>query len=281
MPFPIKIPALKPTSLLTERVGDERPSCLLCFDFDGTLVDSEGSGSLNQDLMLYIEHLRSRGAQWVVNTGRTMFHAMEGLKGYGFPFMPDYLISQETELLQPGSMNRWVDLGDWNQRRKKAYQRVRRQGGEFFEEIRQFVKEETGSQYLTRNDDLDEIIAKDRQEMDLIVKRIDLESRARAFDEVGYQRNSIYLRFGHRDFSKGTTLAELTRMLGLGPDQVFAAGDNFNDLSMLSRDVAHAIACPANSEPEVIQKVLEGDGFVATSEHGEGMIEALGHFFFR
>jgi len=258
-----------------------RHSCLLCFDFDGTLVDSEGDGVLNQDLMLYIEHLRNSGAAWVINTGRTMFHVLEGLQRYEFPFMPDYLITQETELLQPGSMNRWVDFGDWNQRRKKAYQKVKKTGHPMFTEIRKFVKEETESNYLDRGEDMDEIIAKSREEMDLIVKRIDLERRIGDYDEVGYQRNSIYLRFGHRDFSKGTTLAELAGALGLGPELVFAAGDNFNDLSMLSRDVAHAIACPANSEPEVIQQVRDADGFVAHSEHGEGMIEALGHFFFR
>jgi haloacid dehalogenase-like hydrolase len=44
-------------------------------------------------------------------------------------------------------------------------------------------------------------------------------------------------RFSHESFNKGTALAEITRRLGLSPEAVFAAGDQLNDLPMLSRQV--------------------------------------------
>ncbi len=62
-----------------------------------------------------------------------------------------------------------------------------------------------------------------------------------------YQRNTIYVRFCHNDYSKGTVLAEITRHLGLPREQVFAAGDHHNDLAMLDGRFAGHVACPSNS----------------------------------
>jgi len=42
----------------------------------------------------------------------------------------------------------------------------------------------------------------------------------------------------HEAFNKGTALAAITRRLGLTPEAVFAAGDQLNDLPMLSRRYA-------------------------------------------
>ena len=35
--------------------------------------------------------------------------------------------------------------------------------------------------------------------------------------DFSYQRNTIYLRFAHRDYHKGSTLGELCRVLGIKP----------------------------------------------------------------
>ena len=67
--------------------------------------------------------------------------------------------------------------------------------------------------------------------------------------------------------------------LGYGLDANFAAGDNYNDLTMLDTQVARMIACPANVLPPIKVHVREQGGFIANSIASTGMIEALQHFF--
>ena len=87
---------------------------VLCFDLDGTLVDPEGHNALDPTLMEYLVELKARGAVWVINTGRTLFQALEGFNQHGIRMHPDYIIAQESELYELGKFNRWVPFGDWN-----------------------------------------------------------------------------------------------------------------------------------------------------------------------
>ena len=43
--------------------------------------------------------------------------------------------------------------------------------------------------------------------------------------EFNYQRNTIYLRFCHADYHKGAALAELSRLINIPREEIFAAGD--------------------------------------------------------
>jgi hydroxymethylpyrimidine pyrophosphatase-like HAD family hydrolase len=95
------------------------------------------------------------------------------------------------------------------------------------------------------------------------------------FPKFNYQRNTIYLRFCHADYHKGASLGELCRQLGLGAENVFAAGDHFNDLSMLDAKFARHLACPANAIPQVKAAVASIGGCVAALRYGEGIAEAL------
>ena len=102
---------------------------------------------------------------------------------------------------------------------------------------------------------------------------------SRRNSQLAWQRNSIYLRFGHQDFHKGSSLAEVARQYRLPAAQCFAMGDSHNDLEML--DPAHAgmAACPANSVAEIRAKVLSAGGLLTQASHGHGAIEALRYFF--
>ena len=222
--------------------------------------------------------MRDEGAIWVVNTGRTLEFALEGLHAHGFKLEPDFLIVEETALLHPRGGD-WIALGDWIERRDLAHGTVRHSASEFFSLIRSRVDGMDGAEYLHRDRGPDEIISRDEAQMDEISSLIESERDAWRLPEVGFQRNSIYLRFGHRDFCKGATLAELGRTLGIGPERIFAAGDNHNDLSMLNRDVAHAIACPSNALPVVQDAVRDAEGFVASQPFGHGLLESLFFFF--
>jgi hydroxymethylpyrimidine pyrophosphatase-like HAD family hydrolase len=102
-----------------------------------------------------------------------------------------------------------------------------------------------------------------------------VEARRPHWPELAYQRNTIYLRFTHRDFDKGSALAELARQLGLPASSLFAAGDNYNDLSMLRRSVAHHLACPANALPAVQAQVAAEGGHLLPAPASRGMAHAL------
>jgi hydroxymethylpyrimidine pyrophosphatase-like HAD family hydrolase len=91
-------------------------------------------------------------------------------------------------------------------------------------------------------------------------------------------RNDIYARFSHVAYNKGTALAEVTRRLGLLPDQVFAVGDHLNDLPMLSNTCARFLAAPSNAVEPVKQAVLSQHGYVSQFSHGTGVADAL-HYF--
>jgi len=91
-------------------------------------------------------------------------------------------------------------------------------------------------------------------------------------------RNDVYARFSHAAYNKGSALAEITRRLGLQCGQVFAVGDHFNDLPMLSRSYARFLAAPANAIPLVQTTVRRQGGYVSIGSHGKGVFEAMKYY---
>jgi len=257
---------------------------LLCLDFDGTLVDSlhPSDHSVHPDLVESIGRLREQGVVWVINTGRTLEGLKIGLQIAGLPFEPDYVITEETSLLAPCAEHPegWNALGDWNHQRDHAFRSLLAESGHLFDEIRTFVTSETQAEYLVRPDGLDEIVANDEAEMERICHRIEAVRHEHAAHPIGYQCNTVYLRFGHRSFQKGSTLARLGSYLGIPAAQTFAAGDNLNDLPMLHPDVAAYLACPGNSHPRVRETVQRHGGYLAQGHTGKGLAEALRFFGF-
>ena len=73
-------------------------------------------------------------------------------------------------------------------------------------------------------------------------------------------------------------LAELSRLIEIPRENIFAAGDHHNDISMLDGRYAQFPACPANAIPEVKDAVRSANGYVAESYCGAGVYEALSHF---
>ncbi len=149
----------------------------------------------------------------------------------------------------------------------------------FFENVKTYIKSNTRAQYLEQHHAPHEIISSSEAEMDRICEVIDEYRESHPDAMIHYERATIYLRFAHSDFNKGTTLSELGRVLGLEPDRIFAAGDNYNDLPKLQKAVAHRLACPANAVEAVKQTITDEGGFVAQSSYGKGIAEALRHFF--
>lgn len=254
-----------------------KPRFLLCFDFDGTLVLPEADPIFHPGLGQMIRQLRNQGAAWVVNTGRSLPQTLQGLAQYGLFMEPDYLIVRECDIYRPGLFSRWKDFGPWNKRARRAHDRFVKEHAVFFDATKRFLAEHSEAELLHGEEGDLGIIATNNEEMDRICAWIDIQ-RAQQPD-IGYQRNTIYLRFAHAAFSKGSALGELSRMLDLRADNVFAAGDNYNDLSMLHPQFAHKTACPSNALPPIKRHVLSHGGFVAERQASEGMMEALSHYF--
>ncbi len=253
------------------------PSFLLCFDFDGTLVLPEADPVFHPGLAHMIRQLRGQGAAWVVNTGRSLAQTMQGLAQYGIFMEPDYLIVRECDVYRPGMLRRWRDFGSWNRRARRDHRRFARAHAGFFEAARRFLGESTEAQFIEDDQGDIGVVAASNEEMDFICTWVD--SMRTQHPDIGYQRNTIYMRFAHTAYSKGSALGELSRLLGLRAEQIFAAGDNYNDLSMLHPRYAGRTACPGNALDPIKQQVREHAGFVAERPASEGMMEALAHFF--
>jgi hydroxymethylpyrimidine pyrophosphatase-like HAD family hydrolase len=104
---------------------------------------------------------------------------------------------------------------------------------------------------------------------------LELETLPGRQADFHYQRSNIYLRFCHRLYDKGSTLAELSRLLDMPRADILAVGDHQNDIAMLHGRVAGMVACPANAHLSVKEAVLQAGGHVSRLEAGEGTAEAI------
>ena len=145
------------------------------------------------------------------------------------------------------------------------------------EAIRQKVEEHTGATWIEQPGDPAGLVARTEEEMAWIVSRVEVLAAAEPL--LGWQRNSIWLRFGHKNYQKGSSLAEVARHFGLTAMQTFAIGDSHNDFEMLSPLASAMFACPANAVPEIREHVVSQGGHACLLEHSEACVEALEYFF--
>lgn len=251
---------------------------LLSFDFDGTLHDPATTPPVPSEFFETIRTLREKhGAVWGINTGRSMPQVIEGIIESRFPFLPDWVVARERELWFPNDFGRWTSHDKWNKRCAKDIAKLFKRSKKLLAKLRAEILEHTGAQWLEMDGEPAGFIARTQEEMDFIVAKI--LPLAAEEPMLSWQRNSIYLRFSHRDYHKGSSLSMIAALHGLSAAETFAIGDSHNDLEML--DAAHAgmHACPANSVPEILEKVRSGNGLITRSVHAAGVIEALRHYF--
>jgi HAD superfamily hydrolase (TIGR01484 family) len=250
---------------------------LLSTDFDGTLVAHDSDPVLDRDCMELIGQLRSEGAMWAINTGRSVQLLESGLIDFEFPVHPDFILTSERDVFRPSSNGgRWEPFGEWNSRVARDHAELFVSASSVLAEVLDFITHKTRARVLYDRSAVEGLIASDEEEMDRIVRFID-EARV-AHDKFHYQRNTVYLRFCHADYHKGAALAELSRLIEIPREQTFAAGDHYNDISMLDGRYAQFPACPANAIPEVKEAVRNADGYVAKNYCGAGVYEALRYF---
>jgi len=248
------------------------PIKLISTDFDGTLFAEFENPPIPERLQQLIGELQARGARWVINTGRDMSNLMEALARAHVAIQPDYLVLAEREIYQHDA-SRYVGHAPWNERCARLHQdlfaRVRPDLPRLAEWItsrfQATVYEDAYSPFC--------LLAGNNGDADLIHEY--LVQYANTVPELTVVRNDVYARFSHEAFNKGTALVEISRLLGLGPEQVFAVGDHLNDLLMLRSDCARWLAAPANAMPPVKDAVSRQGGYVSAFPHGNGVADAL------
>ena len=250
---------------------------LLSTDFDGTLVDHYASPPVAPALFELFASLQRCGVLWAVNTGRDLRFALDGLREFKFPIEPDYILTNEREIFHRNPHGEWQDYGDWNHRCIQAHERMFQNEAPFLDEMLRFVRTETRAETIYEDNKPVGLMAQDDAEMDRVIAH--LHAARRPDSLFHYQRNTIYLRFCHADYSKGAALGELCRLVKISPQETFTAGDHHNDLSMLDGRYARWPMAPGNAIDEVKEAVRKAGGYVAESRCSDGVLEALRHFF--
>ena len=250
---------------------------LLSTDFDGTLVAHASDPVLNRDCMALIRQLQVEGAVWAINTGRSVDLLETGLQDFAFPFRPDFVLTSERDIFRPSpNGGAWEAYGDWNERCARDHSELFTSASSVLAEVIDFVNQKTKARVIYEHDGPAGLIAQNEEELHRVTQFID-KARERQ-PKFNYQRNTVYLRFCHADYHKGAALSELSRLLEIPRDEIFAAGDHHNDISMLDGRYARFPACPANAIAEVKEIVRGAGGYVSKSDHGAGVHEALLHF---
>jgi len=250
----------------------ELPLRLLSLDFDGTMVGPwlEGKAAVSEELVKCLAALRKRGALLAINTGRSLSLVDQGMEL--FPAIPDFALTTEREIFR-WTKEGWEPFSDWNQQCHRDHEELFTEAALLLAEIEAYILNERQARSYREYGRLVGLIAQNDDEMDRIVEYLRLQcSRVANFS---FQRNSIYLRFCHAVYHKGSVLKALQTRLGVEPQETFAAGDNFNDLPMLDPGIAQHLACPSNSVEEVKETVRRHGGFVADLAGGDGIAQAL------
>ncbi|MCE9611293.1 MAG: HAD-IIB family hydrolase [Chthoniobacter sp.] len=255
------------------------PNCpirLLSTDFDGTVVNHDTPPPVVPEFFAALAEMRARGVLWAVNTGRVLWHIEEGLQELKFPIEPDYVLTSEREVFHRGPDGRWQDFGDWNVRCAAAHDALFSKADTLLADIEAYLATHTRAHPIYEGARLIGLAAESDDEMDRICEFLEKETaRVPAFQ---FMRNTIYVRFCHEDYSKGTALAELARLTGIQHGEIFAAGDHYNDLPMLDGRHAQWVTCPGNAVDAVKRAVTAAGGYVAAGECSAGLVEALRHF---
>ncbi len=255
-----------------------RPAALLSFDFDGTLHDPAAVPPVPAGLFELLRELREhQQIVWGINTGRSLAHMMEGLLESGFPFLPDWVVAREREIYFPDARGHWQPHAPWNQRCDQQVHGLFQRARQVLSHIRSEIEHHSGAHWLELEGEPAGFVCRSVEEMESVVAHI--TPMVAAQPGLSWQRNSIYLRFGHYQFHKGSSLAEVASIYHLPAARCFAMGDGHNDLEMLDPVHAAMTACPANAVAEIQRHIAATGGLITRALHGHAAIEALHHFF--
>lgn len=249
---------------------------LLSTDFDGTLIEHPSDGKCSEAFADVLVRHRADGGLWAVNTGRGLPHAIEGVEIFSAPIEPDFLLTNEREIFHRNGAGGWVADWNWNEACRLRHEELFARAGEIFRKVGELASDSPDVTVIEEGGQPVGLVTTSEQVMQEVSDFLDRE--AGHLPEFHYQRNTVYLRFCHRDYHKGAALGELCRTQGIGRSEVLAAGDHFNDLSMLDGRFAAFSCCPSNAIEPVKTVVRQAGGYVASRPAANGVAEAWKHF---
>jgi len=256
-------------------VSKPSPIKLISTDFDGTLFAEFENPPIPHRLQALIQRMQDQGAKWVINTGRDMSSLMETLGRARLMVEPDFLVLVEREIFQHQD-SQYLGLVEWNRACERAHAALYARVIPDLPRIVSWIEARFHARIYADAFSPFCLIAQSNGDADRIHGFLD--DYCREVPNLTVVRNDVYARFSHADFNKGTALAELTRREGLTRDEVFAVGDQLNDLPMLLTQHARFLAAPSNAVPAVKELVLRQGGYLSHLSHGNGVAEAI-HYY--
>ncbi|MEI6036038.1 MAG: HAD hydrolase family protein [Verrucomicrobiae bacterium] len=245
-------------------------------DFDGTLIVHPSDGRCASAFAEVLRRHRAAGGVWAVNTGRSLEHAVEGLGLFCPPAEPDFLLTCEREIFSRDDDGTWTPHAEWNDLCTVRHNALFEAAAPVVRSICRLAERSPDVTVIVEGGQPAGLVTSSEEVMEDVVAFIARESVE--YPDFSYQRNTVYLRFCHRDYHKGASLGEICRMLQIDRTAVLAAGDHFNDLSMLDGRFAAFPCCPSNAIPEVKRTVLAAGGHVAALPAADGISEAWNAF---
>ena len=249
---------------------------LLSTDFDGTLIEHQSDGRCSADFAEVLLLHEKVGGLWALNTGRSLDLAIEGLAAFKAPVEPNFLLTTEREIFLRSRDGNWTPHHEWNDRCHRRHSELFVQAQEAIRRVCDLAAGTSDITIVHENGRPVGLVTATEKVMADVAAFLDRE--AEAFPEFSYQRNTVYLRFCHLDYHKGSSLAELCRLFGIERTDVLTAGDHYNDIPMLDGRFAAFPCCPSNAISEVQAIVLAAGGHVARRPAADGIADAW-HFF--
>ncbi len=248
---------------------------LISTDFDGTIHNPDDTPPIAFEWLERVRVAQTAGAKWVVNTGRELGDVVEKLRLLAGDTFPDFIVAVEREIHERDH-DRYVGHASWNANCRIDHLELFIRAGNVLNKIQKWVETRFAAQIYADAWSPLCIIASHPPDAEEIHSRV--EEECRSVPGLLVVRNAHYFRFGHHHYSKGTALAEIARRLGLEKMEIFAAGDHFNDLSMLDGVHAGRVAAPSNAISEVKIAVAKAGGYIASRPCSLGILEALEFF---
>ena len=252
------------------------PIRLLSTDFDGTLIGHEPDARTAASLTAALRDLRAKGATWAVNTGRQLWFALEGLEHVHLPHDPEFVLSSEKDIFRRIGEGDWEAFGEWNAHTEKRTVDLLGRAAHVLESVREMCAVDKNIEILYENGRVGGLMTSDTGTMDRVVEKIRVLSAG--VPDFSFNRNTVWMRFTHREIHKGSALAELARLLDIPRSDVLAIGDHHNDVPMLDGSAAAMVACPSNAVSEVKDVVRAAGGYVSPFPWSEGVADAIRHF---
>lgn len=249
---------------------------LLSTDFDGTLIGHEPDARTAASLASALRALREKGAVWAVNTGRQLWFALEGLEHARLPHDPEFVLSSEKDIYRRVGEGEWEAFGEWNAHTESRTVDLLGRAGHVLEAVREMSDSDKNIEICYENGRVGGLMTADTETMDRVVEKI--RSLAADVPDFSFNRNTVWMRFTHREIHKGSALAELARLLDIPREQVLAIGDHHNDIPMLDGSAAAMVACPSNAVAEVKEVVESVGGYISPYPWSEGVADAVRHF---